>query len=310
MAKTTKDPGFGHGSKLGAKRIINKDGSSNIVHINRKSNVNDLYSYLISISWTKFFIFILAGYILINVAFGLLYTFIGIDQITTETGNFLTDFLHGFFFSAQTITTVGYGGIAPEGVSASVISTFEALLGLLSFSFITGLLYGRFSKPRASIHFSDNMVLTQFKNGRALMFRLMNNRKNIMIEPEVTVTLSISKKDNDGNYKRTFYNLDLERRNITYLPTIWTIVHEIDSDSPLFSYEDKEIVKLDAELYILAQYHEQSFSQKVYQMFSYHFDQIKAGHKFVQSSSFDESGYTILDHKLLNKTVSNIETVL
>jgi len=123
-----------------------------------------------------------------------------------------------------------------------------------------------------------------------------------MIEPEVSITLSISNKDDDGEYKRSFYTLDLERKNIMYLPTIWTVVHIIDSESPLFKYTDAKISELDAEIYILAQYHEESFSQKVYQMYSYNFSDIKVDHKFIPSFSINESGYVVLDHKLLNKT--------
>lgn len=302
MAKKTQDPGIGYSTQKGARQIINKDGSSNIIHVNRDSNINDLYSYLISISWTRFFLFIVTGYILLNVFFGLIYTFIGIEKIATSTGDLFKDFLNGFFFSAQTVTTVGYGGIAPKGIIAGFISSFEALIGLLSFSFITGLLYGRFSRPRAAVHFSENIVLRAFKDDRAIMFRLMNNRKSIMIEPEITVTLSISKKDKFGNFNRSFYNLELERKKIMYLTTIWTVVHEIDKESPLYELSNEEIKNLDAEIYILMQYHEESFSQKVYQLFSYHFSDIIANHKFMASSSFDTNGYVLLDHKTLNKT--------
>ncbi len=302
MAVKTKDPGIGHSTQEGARQIINKDGSSNIIHINRDSNINDLYAYLISISWTRFFLFILIGYLLLNIFFGLIYTSIGIEKIATSTGSLFKDFLNGFFFSAQTVTTVGYGGIAPKGIIAGLISSFEALIGLLSFSFITGLLYGRFSRPRAAIHFSDNIVLRSFNENRAIMFRLMNNRKSIMIEPEATVTLSISKKDKLGNYNRSFYNLELESKKIMYLPTIWTVVHEINTESPLYEFSNEEITSLDAEMYILIQYHEESFSQKVYQLSSYPFSTVMADHKFTGSYTFDTDGFVVLDHNVLNKT--------
>ena len=86
-----------------------------------------------------------------------------------------------FFFSAQTISTVGYGVIAPKGILAGLLSSFEALVGLLSFSFITGLLYGRFSKPKAKIKFSKNLVIREFEGERTLMFRVMNKRTNLII---------------------------------------------------------------------------------------------------------------------------------
>ena len=301
MVKRVKDPGFGYKSSKNAKDIINDDGTSNVLHINRKKNINDLYAYFVDISWLQFFMLIILAYTVLNVFFGLLYLGIGIEQITKPKGSFFEDFLNGFFFSAQTLTTVGYGGIAPNGITANFIAAFEAMIGLLSFSFITGLLYGRFSKPKANIKFSENIILRDFKDDRALMFRLMNSRKTVMIEPEITVTLSITEKDKTGEFKRNFYTLELERNKIMYLPTVWTVVHEIDDKSPLYNYSNSEIEKLDAFLYILVNYHEESFAQKVYQIYSYDFNKLKLDVKYVPSSSFNEDGYTVLNHEKLSE---------
>lgn len=301
MAKKVKDPGFGYNSKKNAKDIINDDGSSNVLHINRKKSISDLYTYFIDISWFQFFFLIILSYTIVNILFGFIYVGIGIEQITKPKGNFIEDLLNGFFFSAQTLTTVGYGGIAPKGMLANFIAAFEAMIGLLSFSFITGLLYGRFSKPKANLKFSENLILRDFKNGRAIMFRLMNSRKTVMIEPEIKVTLSITEKDEKGDFKRNFFTLNLERNKVMYLPTIWTVVHEIDEKSPLFNYTNKEIENLDAFLYILINYHEESFAQKVYQIYSYDFTKLKTGVKYVSSASFDEEGYTVLDHEKLSE---------
>lgn len=300
MTKKVKDPGFGYNTRKNAREIVNKDGTSNVIHRNRKFGVDDLYTFFIDLPWWQFFLLVVAGYVLLNIIFGLIYTFIGIEQITPSKGNFFDDFLNGFFFSAQTLTTVGYGGIAPQGTTANIIAAFEAMIGLLGFSFITGLLYGRFSKANASIHFSENLILRDFKENTALMFRLMNSRKTVMIEPEATVTLSILEEDENGKSKRQFYRLSLERNKIMYLPTIWTIVHEIDDDSPLRKYSKEEIAKLDAELYVLVQYHEESFGQKVYQITSYDFVDLALDVKYVPSSTFNDEGFTVLDHSKLS----------
>ena len=228
MAKKVKDPGFGYGSVKNAKKLINHDGTSNVVHMNRKSGMHDLYSHLIEIPWWKFFVYVLMGYTVVNIVFAIIYNLIGIEQITPSTGNVFRDLLNGFFFSAQTVTTVGYGGISPQGLTANIIASFQAMIGLLGFSFITGLLYGRFSKPRAAIKFSKHLLVRDFKEHRAIMFRLMNSRKNMMIEPQITVTLSISELDEKTqDYQRKFYQLKLERDTIMYLPTMWTIVHGV-----------------------------------------------------------------------------------
>ena len=300
MAKKVKDPGFGHNSQKNVRGMINKDGSSNVIHINKKFTIDDLYTFFIELAWYKFFFYVFLGYILLNIFFGFIYVAIGIDEITPSKGNLMDDWLNGFFFSAQTLTTVGYGGIAPEGITANIIAVFEAMVGLLGFSFITGLLYGRFSKPKAAILFSKNFIYRDFKNGKAVMFRLMNSRKTIMIEPEITVTLSINEKNKDHSYSRNYYRLVLERDKIMYLPTIWTIVHEIDDDSPLSKYSHEEIQNLDAKLYILLKYHEESFGQIVYQVTSYDFSDLAVNVKYHPSSEFNQEGYTVLDHHKLS----------
>ncbi len=301
MAKKVKDPGFGYKSSKNLKEVLNKDGSSNVVHLNRKFNSNDLYVYCVDLSWWKFFLLIILCYVVLNVFFGLLYVGIGIEQITQSSKSFGSDFLNGFFFSAQTLTTVGYGGISPVGVTANFIAAFEAMIGLLSFSFITGLLYGRFSKAKAALKFSDNLIIRDFKEEKALMFRLMNSRKTVMIEPEIKVTLSISEQDKYGEYQRNYFSIKLEREKIMYLPTIWTLVHEIDESSPLYKYSNEEIKDLDAELYILVQYHEETYSQKVYQVISYDFSNVDFDVKYAPSYSFNDEGYTVLDHEKLSK---------
>lgn len=298
-----KDPGFGYSSKKNAQSIINKNGKSNIIHKNKKFSFQDLYSYLIQISWFRFFLFVLLGYTLINILFGLIYTFIGIEDLTTLSRNKFDDFLNGFFFSAQTITTVGYGSISPHGFLANLVSAFEALIGLMSFSFITGLLYGRFSKPKASVKFSNHIIYRDFKGGKALMFRLMNNRSTIMIEPEISVTMAITNSKKDNVSKREFYELKLERKAIKYLATVWTIVHEVDGESPLFNLSDNDIEKLDIEWYILMQYHEDAFSQKVFQTYSFTDEDLKFKVKFKPSISYDSEGYLELDHDELSTLI-------
>ena len=134
-----KDTGLGYKVKKGAQPIINKDGSANVIYKNIPVSIDNLYAYLIDISWTKFFLSVGLGYILINTLFALLYLLIGIEQLGLDSVSLFSDFTNTFYFSAQTITTVGYGAISPNGMMSGLLSSFEALIGLLSFSFITGL---------------------------------------------------------------------------------------------------------------------------------------------------------------------------
>ncbi|WP_108868289.1 ion channel [Aquimarina aquimarini] len=308
MAKKIKDPGVGKSSNQYAKRFINPDGSFNIKHVNRSVSLSESYNYLISISWTRFFLWVILGYTLINSFFAIIYTFLGISQITEPTGDVFKDFLNAFFFSAQTITTVGYGAMAPKGLLFGIISSFEALIGLLSFSFITGLLYGRFSRPRANIRFSSTMVLRAHNENDCIMFRLMSRNANVMIRPHIEATLILSQKNEDKKYINNFYNLKLERNSITYLPTTWTIVHPINESSPLKDFDREELKKINGEVLILVSYYDESFAQEVHQVHSYVLKNLEHDQRFIPAFYYDDEGYTILDHDNLDKTYSDKTT--
>ncbi len=305
MAKRIKDPGVGRSSNRHAKRFINADGSFNIKHINRPSSLSESYDYLIGISWSRFFLWVLLGYTLINILFAIIYMFLGISDIVEPTGNVFKDFLNAFFFSAQTITTVGYGALSPKGFVFGIISSFEALIGLLCFSFVTGLLYGRFSKPRANIQFSNNIVIRKHNGVDSIMFRLMSRSANVMIRPKIEATLALSQEDKDKAYVNNFYNLKLERNTITYLPTTWTIVHSINESSPLYGYSREQLAHLNGEVLLLVSYYDESFSQEVHQVHSYVLKNMKQDQKFVPAFYYDDAGYTILDHDKLDETFSN-----
>ena len=299
-----KDPGFGYKTANSAKRMVNADGSFNLIHINKKFSVSEIYSRLINMTWIKFIALIFLWYFLLNILFAGIYFFIGIEHLTIEKSTPFQDFLNSYFFSAQTLTTLGYGLVSPQGNITAFISSLEALIGLIGFAFMTGLLYGRFSKPKAAIRFSDVMVLRPFKEKRAVMFRLMNKRTNVMIEPKIKVTLAINELDDKGGFSRKFFNLNLEREKIMYLPSTWTIVHEIEEDSPLYIYTDEQLLKLNAELLVLIEYYEDAFTQNVYQMHSYSFNDLRNNYKFTPAYYFDENGQAILDHGNLSKIES------
>ena len=171
MGKTIKDPGFGGTSSKHAKRLIQTDGTFNILRLNSSSQFLDTYHYLISISWLKFFLFSAVAFFVVNTIFAVIYLLIGVEQIATATGNVYKDFLNAFFFSSQTLTTVGYGAMSPTGILSGFLASFEAFLGLSMFAFLTGLIYGRFSKPKSAIRFSKNIVLRDFNLTKAIMFR-------------------------------------------------------------------------------------------------------------------------------------------
>ncbi len=304
MSKSVKDPGFGAKTSGFAGRMINNDGSFNIERKNSPVRVFDAYHYLINLSWRLFFLWSCLAFFVSNLCFSIIYLALGVKCINAIPNGFLNDLSQAFFFSVQTSTSLGYGALAPTTVLSGAISSFEAFVGLVMFAFLTGLIYGRFSKPKASIRFSKHIVYRDFNLAQAIMFRVVNNRSSVMIKPKVTVTLSLTSLDNEQQLKRNFYNLDLERDSITYLPTTWTIVHEIGEDSPLHQFSKEELIQQNGELLIMVTYFDESFNQEVHQMYSYELNEILLNRKFKQAYTYNNSGQMVLDYNLFDELES------
>ena len=300
MNRKIKDPGIGNTSAQHVQRLINDRGGFNINHVNKPRKFSEAYNYLIGISWTHFFCLTFLAYCLVNVFFAAIYFGLGIQYITTTTGNAFKDFLNAFFFSSQTFTTLGYGAMAPKSIASGILSSIEAFIGLMFFAFATGLLYGRFSKPRAAIRFTKHMVLQKYDTHKSLMFRIANDRMSTMIKPKVTVTLKLTKLNKKGVYTNNFYTLKLERDAINYLPTTWTIVHKIDEKSPLYNIPEAALTSTKGELIVLVSYYDESFNQEVYQMYSYMLNTVKINYTFVKAYYYNAEGEMMLDHKLFN----------
>lgn len=277
----SKELGFGSSARGKSTRSVNKDGSFNVRRTGLSFFQNwHIYHSLIEMSWLKFAIITLSFYTIINILFAGLYVMVGVQHLVGVIGNTATEkFWEAFFFSAQTLTTVGYGRISPEGFVTSMIAAIESMVGLMGFALITGILYGKFSRPTAKIIFSNKAIIAPYKDINAFEFRIVNERKNQLIEVEVQALLSMNKLV-DGNRKSLFLDLPLETKRVNFFPLTWTLVHPIDDASPIFELSAEELIEADAEIIILIKAYDDSFSQHVYRRFSYIASEIVWGAKF------------------------------
>jgi len=284
MSKNKKtafnDLGLGAKTLSGGYRALNKDGSFNV----KKTNIPFLERFnffhsLISMPWLHFIALIIIGYIVVNLLFASIYCWIGVENLTGIDGTSAYDkFIEAFFFSAQTVTTLGYGRVAPIGILANSIAAVESMLGLLLFALATGMLYGRFSRPMGKIKYSSIAVISPYKDINAFMFRVVNPQNNQLLEVEVSVTLSLKRENSE---LRDFYLLELERSKVVFFPYTWTIVHPINNLSPLYLLTEAQILAKNAEFIIMMKGFDESFSQTVYSRSSYKASEIKWGEKFV-----------------------------
>ena len=304
MREEDRDLGFG--AKVATEsrlRFLNRDGTFNVQRTGiRQTSTLNLYHFLLTMSWTQFLGLVLLLYFLSNIFFGLFYSSLGaeaiVDTSTTPTTNV---FLRGFFFSVQTFATIGYGTIHPVGFVPNLLVTVESYYSLLANALVTGLVFARFSRPTAKIIFSETAIVAPYRNATGLMFRIVNSRKNQLIEVNAQVLLSrfIEK---EGTTTRAFDLLKLEREKVSFLPLAWTIVHPIDEQSPMFGLTEKDFEKSDVEILIVLSAMDETFAQTVHTRSSYKVKEIKFGYKFANLYNDIETGEPIsIDIRKLSK---------
>lgn len=304
--KINNDTGFGNTDDNGG-RFINRDGSFNLRKEGRPVwDRYSLYQTMLSLPTWKFGCFILLFFIGANLLYTFIYLLIGTDQFqgilaVTEWQKFK----EVYFFSTETFTTVGYGRVNPVGDGANLVASFEAMTGFLSFAIATGLIYGRFARPKAHLAFSDYAVVAPHNDMTALMFRFAAYKeRNILTEVVVQVNVALLMEEN-GKRVYKFFDLPLERKRIESLPMNWTVVHPIDSNSPLLGLAEEDMKLADVEIYVMVRGFNELYSNTVLQRTSYTYDEIRFNRKFVPMYRESDNGRTtILELHKLNESRS------
>lgn len=248
-------------------RLLNRDGSFNVLR--KQSNwFRRLTSYhtLLTISWPRFILLVILGYLLLNALFAGAYMACGTAAL--EGATWASPFWRAFFFSVETFGTIGYGNIVPTTFAANMVVTVEAVVGLLAFALATGLLFARFSRPTAAIQYTQNALIAPYYGLTSLQFRVINGRDNQIIELQAVVMLARF-EDKDGLRQRKFYSLKLERTRVAFFPLTWTIVHPIDEESPLFGWTHQGLQEADGEILVLLTGTDETFAQQVHSRSSY-----------------------------------------
>jgi len=301
--KVNNDTGFGTNAANYGGRFINRDGTFNL----RKEGVSmvnrlSIYHFMLTLPRWKFIALLVLSYFAINLVYCSIYLLIGLDQLqgliaTTPWGKFK----EAFFFSTETFTTVGYGRVNPVGGWANLVAAIESMSGFLSFALATGLIFGRFSRPRAYLLFSDYALVSPFKDGKALMFRFAPYKDNhTLTDVQIRVNIGLKVLQDDLTEEYRYYDLNLERNKVESLPMNWTVVHPMDETSPLNGFSYKDMAAADVEIYVLIRGFDDVYSNFVQQRTSYTYHEIKFNGKFVPMYRESEDGKTtILElHKL------------
>jgi inward rectifier potassium channel len=306
FSRRNDDTGFGTSANSYGGRFINKDGSFNLTKTGQPFwKRTSVYYLLLNMPAWKMALLILIGYFVINVVFTCLYLLVGVQGLTgLQTQSGFGRVLEVFFFSTETFTTVGYGRVNPTGLGINAIAALESLAGLLALAVATGLIFGRFARPKSFLAFSQEAVIAPYKDITAFMFRLAAYKENHhLTNAEVTVNLGITVQGGKAP-EFQFFSLPLERSRVDTLSMNWTIVHPINDESPLNGFTAEDLKAVDAEVYVLVRGFDDVYSNVVQQRTSYVYQEIHFNVKFVPMYRESEDGKTtIMEVDKLDKYV-------
>jgi inward rectifier potassium channel len=261
----------------------------------------DVYHLLLTMPWRWFFGVQAAAYLVFNAVFALLYLAAPGSVANAKPGSFADT----FFFSVQTMATIGFGVMAPATLYANIMVTIEALLGMASFAVAAGLIFARFSQPSARVLFSGVAVVTPFNGVPTLMFRCANERRNQIFEAQVHVDFARQEVSAEGMELRRSYELDLARDRNPQFSLSWTVMHPIDAESPLYGIDPDLLAGQEASIVVTLTGTDETLSQTVFARTSYRADEILWGRKFVDILSETEDGQTLVDYRRFHDTVES-----
>ncbi|WP_310413423.1 ion channel [Chamaesiphon sp. OTE_8_metabat_110] len=207
----------------------------------------DPYHLLLTVPWLGFVAIVSLTYLLLNTLFALAYLAGGDCLEGARAGSFSD----AFFFSVQTLASIGYGAIHPKTFYANSIVTVESIASLLLIAVLTGLAFARFSRPIAKVLFSNFIIITTHNSQPTLMFRVANERHNFILEAHAQIYLIIDEVTDEGEFMRRIHELKLLRQRTPSLVLTWTLMHPIDADSPLYGLDAQDLQRLDANISVL-----------------------------------------------------------
>jgi inward rectifier potassium channel len=257
----------------------------------RRFDFRDPYHVTVSLSWPSFILAMVGCWLTINLIFALLYVLSPGDVVNARPGSF-SDV---FFFSIETLATVGYGVMAPATLYGHIISAAEIVTGTAFTAIVTGLLFVRFSRAKAKILYSDNPVITRRNGQPTLMLRFANGRLSIMTSANVRMFVLLEERTAEGESFRRIRDLKLLQSHLPVFVMPWTVLHVIDKGSPLHGLDADALVAAGARIIVTVEARDQTLAALVQDVKSYPADTIRFGMHFAEAVTLDGAGSATAD---------------
>lgn len=258
----------------------------------RHRSPRDVYHWLLTTSWPLFAALGLGAYLTLNTLFAVLYLLDpgGIEHARPGV------FADAFFFSVETIGTIGYGVLAPRDLYSNLVMTAENFLGLSFIAVATGVIFARVSRPTARVMFSRNAIITRHEGKPTLMLRAANERFNQILEAEVTLTVTKQKRTAEGQMMRRFEDLKVARSRSPLFALTWAIIHVIDEASPLYGETLETMEQEGLQIIVVLSGIDETFAQRIHARYAYLPEDMLWDKRFADVIVYDEDGRRIIDY--------------
>ncbi len=272
--------------------MVPRGQSARLRRIGLKNNWwHDIYHEMNTISWGRFLALAVATYLIANVLFAGLYLLQPGAIGQARPG----DFGDAFFFSVQTMATIGYGKLTPDTVYANLLVTVQTVFAMLLLALTTGMMFARFSRPTARVLFSSKAVIGLYNGAPVLSFRMANERNNQILQAEVTLSIMRTEPLLEGGTMRRFYEMKLMRSRTPIFALTFQVIHPIDEDSPLFGVTHDDLAAEEVEFVVVVTGIDATVAQTIHARYSYSYEDLLWDHRFADIFATTESGEPILD---------------
>lgn len=253
-----------------------------------RSGASETYYALVSSSWTRLALLFVVVFMLSNAAFAGLYL-LDQDGIQGSDGSFFS----AYFFSVQSMSTIGYGTMSPTTLWTNLWVTIEVMFGIVLIALTTGIVFAKFARPRANVLFSETAIITRRNGKPALMLRVANAREGALVAASMQLSLLRTDVTDEGDTLRRLIDLTLVRDRIPFFTLSWSVIHEIDADSPLHGLTAQDWQDDDIALITLLTGHDGDYGTTVYAQRMYYGEDLRWGHRFVDVLATAERQITI-----------------
>jgi len=264
---------------------------------------SDLYHYCMTASWAQFVAGTALAFILLNCGFACLY-WLGDNPIANARPGRFVDL---FYFSTETLGSVGYGEMYPQTDYGHVVAAVEMFCGMGSVALVAGLVFARFSRPRARIIFARNPVISRHDGQNTLMVRMANARHNMITDAAARLWLTQIETIAEGNRFRRFRELRLERPENPMFALSWTIFHVIDETSPFYGLDAAAMAVVDANLVLTFSGLDETSGQHVHARMGYTHEDLHRGRRYADILDTDDNGMPRIDYSRFHDTLAQMD---